>query len=112
MAAAPDPSVTADRAAELLRAREGLPRRRRTVVFVPALLSEEQVASLVDAFEPQRLTCIGIPGGPSLARLQELGVARVSYGPMPQRVALTALQELVEEIHRGGEVPPTTRTLS
>jgi 2-methylisocitrate lyase-like PEP mutase family enzyme len=82
------------------------------VVFVPALLSEEQVATLVDAFGPQRLTCIGIPGGPSLARLQELGVARVSYGPMPQRVALTALQELVEEIHRGGEVPPTTRTLS
>ena len=79
------------------------------VVFVPALLSEEQVATLVDAFGPQRLTCIGIPGMPSLARLQELGVARVSYGPMPQRVALTALQELVEEIHRGGEVPSTMR---
>ena len=44
---------------------------------------------------------------PSLARLEELGVARVSYGPMPQRVALTALQELVEEIHRGGGVPST-----
>jgi len=82
------------------------------VVFVPALLSEEQVATLVDAFGPQRLTCIGIPGGPSLARLEELGVARVSYGPMPQRVALTALQELVEEIHRGGEVPSNMRTLN
>ena len=82
------------------------------VVFVPALLSEEQVATLVDAFGPQRLSCIGIPGGPSLARLQELGVARVSYGPMPQRVALTALQELVEEIHRGGEVPSTMRSLN
>ena len=82
------------------------------VVFVPAKLSEDQVATLVDAFGPQRLTLIGIPGMPSLARLEELGVARVSYGPMPQRVALTALQELVEEIHRGGGVPPTMRTLN
>jgi 2-methylisocitrate lyase-like PEP mutase family enzyme len=49
---------------------------------------------------------------PSLARLEELGVARVSYGPMPQRVALTALQELVEEIHRGGGVPSTMRSLN
>ena len=82
------------------------------VVFVPAMLNEEQVTTLVDAFGEQRLTCIGIPGMPSLARLQELGVARVSYGPMPQRVALTALQELVEEIHRGGGVPSTMRTLN
>jgi 2-methylisocitrate lyase-like PEP mutase family enzyme len=82
------------------------------VVFVPAVLTEEQVATLVDAFGPQRLTCIGIPGMPPLVRLEELGVARVSYGPMPQRVALTALQELVEEIHRGGGVPPTMRNLN
>jgi 2-methylisocitrate lyase-like PEP mutase family enzyme len=82
------------------------------VVFVPAMLNEEQVTTLVDAFGPQRLSCIGIPGMPSLARLEELGVARVSYGPMPQRVALTALQDLVEDIQRGGEVPSTTRNLN
>ena len=40
-----------------------------------------------------------------LDRLAELGVARISYGPQPQRVALTALQELVEAIHSGGGVP-------
>ncbi|HEU4811235.1 MAG TPA: isocitrate lyase/phosphoenolpyruvate mutase family protein [Nocardioides sp.] len=82
------------------------------VVFVPARLKEEQVATLVDAFGPQRLSVIGIPGMPSLARLEELGVARVSYGPMPQNVALTALQELVEEVHRGGGVPRTMRMLN
>ncbi|PVG81873.1 isocitrate lyase/phosphoenolpyruvate mutase family protein [Nocardioides gansuensis] len=82
------------------------------VVFVPAILSEEDVAALVDAFGPQRLTTIGIPGSPSLSRQEELGVARVSYGPMPQRVALTALQELVEEVHRGGGVPATMRPLT
>jgi len=82
------------------------------VVFVPARLDEEQVATLVDAFGPQRLTLIGIPGSPSLARLEELGVARVSYGPMAQNVALTALQELAEDVQRGGGVPPTMRILN
>ncbi len=82
------------------------------VVFVPGKLGEEQVSTLVEAFGPQRLTLIGVPGIPSLSRLEELGVARVSYGPMSQRVALTALQELVEEIQRGGVVPSSMRPLN
>jgi len=82
------------------------------VVFVPGVLTEDQVGALVDALGPHRLTLIGIPGNPPLARLQELGVARVSYGPLPQNVALTALQELVEDVHRGGGVPPTVRILN
>ena len=82
------------------------------VVFVPGRLDERQVSTLVDALGPQRLTLIAIPGTPSLARLEELGVARVSFGPMAQNVALTALQELVEEVHRGGGVPGTMRILN
>ena len=81
-------------------------------VFVPGPLTEEMVTAMVDAFGERKLTTIGMPGTPSLARLEELGVARVSYGPMPQRVALTALQELVEEVGRGGVVPSTTRPLN
>ncbi|WP_341928133.1 isocitrate lyase/phosphoenolpyruvate mutase family protein, partial [Nocardioides psychrotolerans] len=82
------------------------------VVFVPGRLDEEQVTALVDALGPQRLTLIGIPGIPSLARLQELGVARVSYGPMSQNVALTALAKLVESVHDGGGVPEDMRILN
>lgn len=82
------------------------------VVFVPGLLDEGQIGTLVDAFGPQRLTLIGLPGLPSLARLDQLGVARVSYGPMSQRVALTALQELVEAVHAGGGVPSSMRALN
>lgn len=82
------------------------------VVFVPGKLDDRQVSTLVDAFGPQRLTLIGLPGIPPLARLEELGVARVSYGPMSQRVALTALQELVEAVHAGGGVPDTMRPLN
>lgn len=82
------------------------------VVFVPGKLDEEQVATLVEAFGPQRLTLIGLLGIPPLARLQELGVARVSYGPLSQRVALTALAELVEDVHAGGGVRADVRPLN
>ena len=82
------------------------------VVFVPGILDEAQVQTLVEAFGPQRLTTIGIPGNPSNDRLAALGVARVSYGPIPQRVALTALAKLVEGIHAGGGVPEDTRPLN
>jgi 2-methylisocitrate lyase-like PEP mutase family enzyme len=81
-------------------------------VFVPGNLAEEQVAALTDAFGPQRLTVIGLPNLPSDARLAELGVARISYGPLPQRVALTALAELVESIRDGGRIPADTRPLN
>ena len=82
------------------------------VVFVPAILTEDEIVTLVDAFGPQRLTTIAIPGTPSLARQQELGVARVSHGPLSQNVALTALQELTEEVQRGGGVPKSMRILN
>ena len=82
------------------------------LVFVPGRLDEAAVKALVDAVGENVLTVIGSPGSVPLARLEELGVGRVSYGPMPQRVALTALQELVEEIGRGGGVPSTMRALN
>ena len=82
------------------------------LVFVPGPLKEDMVKALVDALGENVLTVIGAPSSPPLSRLAELGVARVSYGPMPQRIALTALQELVEEIGRGGAVPSSMRPLS
>ena len=77
----------------------------------PGGLAEEQVAALVEAFGPQRLTLLAVPGCPSLARLEELGVARVCFGPFPQRVALTALQQMVEGVGRGEGIPEGTRSL-
>jgi 2-methylisocitrate lyase-like PEP mutase family enzyme len=82
------------------------------VVFVPGRVTEDQVVALVDAFGPQRLTLLPVPGAPSLARLEELGVARCSFGPFPQRVALTALQEMVEGVARGEGIPDGTRPLT
>ena len=82
------------------------------VVFVPAILDEEQVQRLVAELGPQKLSLIGIPGMPSLSRLEDLGVARVSYGPLAQNVALTALQDMTEDVQRGGGVPSTMRVLN
>jgi 2-methylisocitrate lyase-like PEP mutase family enzyme len=75
------------------------------VVFVPGRLVEEQVVALVDAFGPQRLTMLPVPGSPALPRLEELGVARVSFGPYPQLVALGALREMAEGVVRGEGIP-------
>jgi 2-methylisocitrate lyase-like PEP mutase family enzyme len=82
------------------------------VVFVPGRLDEDEIATLVDELGTQRLTLIGVPGLPPLSRLQQLGVARVSFGPLPQRVALTALQRLAEDVSAGGGVPEGTRPLN
>ena len=82
------------------------------VVFVPGFLSERRIEALVEAFGPQRLSTIGLPGMPSLAWQEERGVARVSYGPLSLNVALTALQELVEDVHTGGGVPASMRLLA
>jgi 2-methylisocitrate lyase-like PEP mutase family enzyme len=82
------------------------------VAFVPAILTEDEIGTLVEAFGPQRLTTIAIPGSVPLARQQELGVARVSFGPFSQRVALTALAELVEGALAGDQVPEGTRPLN
>jgi 2-methylisocitrate lyase-like PEP mutase family enzyme len=80
------------------------------VVFVPGLLDEHEVEVLVEAVGSGRLSLIGVPGMPPASRLERLGVARLSFGPYPQRVALTALQELVEAVDEG--VPPGTRMLT
>ena len=75
------------------------------VVFVPGNLDEPAVTTLVDALGPGRLSLIGLPGSLTPARLQELGVARVSFGPWSQRVALTALADFAADALGGAGVP-------
>jgi len=80
--------------------------------FVPGKLDEPTVTRLVDALGRQKVNVIGVPGSLPLATLQRLGVARVSYGPWSQNVALTALATLVEDVHDGGGLPTGTRKLN
>ncbi len=80
--------------------------------FAPGKLDEAQVTTLVEALGPQKLNLIAVPGSLPLPRLQELGVARVSFGPWSQNVALTALAQLAESAYAGGGLPEGTRKLN
>jgi 2-methylisocitrate lyase-like PEP mutase family enzyme len=83
------------------------------VVFVPGAILREEIVALVDALGRQKLSVIAVPRHSLPVReLQELGVARVSTGPVTQRVALTALQDATAEVVAGGVLPEGTRSLS
>ena len=81
-------------------------------VFAPGKVDEPVVAALVDALGPQKVTLIGAPGSLPLETMQRLGVARVSYGPWSQNVALTALADLTASVLAGGALPEGTRKLN
>ena len=51
------------------------------------------------------VSVIGIPGALSAAEYEELGIARISYGPLPQRVSLHALQALATDLYGSGVIP-------
>lgn len=81
-------------------------------VFVPGRLDARLVGALVEGIGERRVSLIGIPGSLPQDQLAELGVARLSFGPWSQRVALTALAETGADLLSGGLLPPNTRALS
>ncbi|SJN11912.1 Probable carboxyvinyl-carboxyphosphonate phosphorylmutase [Leucobacter sp. 7(1)] len=83
-----------------------------TCIFVPGVLSEEDTLALVAGIGPQAVSVIGLPGALTAAQYEALGVARISYGPMPQNVALTALKRLGESLHGDGVIPAETEQLN
>lgn len=60
-------------------------------VFVPGLVDQREIARVTAAFGPQRLSLLAQPGIPRSSILEALGVARVSHGPAPLRVAMATL---------------------
>jgi 2-methylisocitrate lyase-like PEP mutase family enzyme len=82
------------------------------VVFVVGGITEDEIGTLVEAFGRGHLSLIAAPGGVEPARMAELGVARVSFGPFSQSVALMALQDLATSVQDGGGLPKDFRRLS
>ena len=74
-------------------------------VFVPGRLDAEMIRALVEGIGDRKVSVIGIPGSPSQSELAALGVARISYGPQPQRLALKALAGAAAQILGGGTLP-------
>lgn len=83
-----------------------------SLVFVPGKLDREATERLVDGLGRGKLSVIGVPGALSAPEYEELGVARISYGPWTQNYALTALEELAGWLYRDGTVPDTTKALN
>jgi 2-methylisocitrate lyase-like PEP mutase family enzyme len=83
-----------------------------TNFFAPGKLDETTVGRLVEALGERTVNIIGIPGSISLDAARRLGVARVSYGPWSQNVALTALANLAVDVYGGGGLPEGTRRLN
>lgn len=83
-----------------------------TCVFVPGNFGEDVVVELVAGIGERRVSLFGAPEVPAPARLEELGVARLSYGPITQRVALAALQDLATDLYSGGVPPRDIRSLN
>lgn len=74
-------------------------------VFVPGSLDRSTVAALVAGLGRRRLSVLGLPGMPAPAELAALGVARVSYGPYPQRRLLGELGGLATALLAGEPFP-------
>jgi 2-methylisocitrate lyase-like PEP mutase family enzyme len=81
-------------------------------VFVPGLLDEPTVTALVEGIGERRVSLIAVPGSLPTARLAELGVARVSFGPWTQRATLTHLADLAADLYAGAPLPPGMRPLN
>ncbi|WP_283136537.1 isocitrate lyase/PEP mutase family protein [Rhizohabitans arisaemae] len=64
----------------------------------PIMAVSEDVISTLVAGLPGPVNVLALPNGPSLSRLAELGVARVSYGPQPYRRALGTLEAMAARI--------------
>ncbi|MHC2998001.1 isocitrate lyase/PEP mutase family protein [Microbacterium sp. HJ5] len=82
------------------------------LVFVPGILDADVTRELVEGIGERKVSVIGLPGSLSAGEYEALGVARISYGPMPQRVALTALQDVAADLYRDGVIPASTRSLN
>ena len=83
-----------------------------TCVFIPGPLDADVTRQLVEGIGERKISVIGVPGALTAAEYEALGVARISYGPMIQRVALTAVQDVATSLYADGVIPASTRALN
>jgi len=83
-----------------------------TSVFVPGVLNADVTRQLVAGIGHGKVSVIGLPGALAASEYEALGVARISYGPMTQRVALGALQDLATSLYGAAVLPEGVRPLN
>lgn len=83
-----------------------------SLVFVIGVLDRDSTVAVVDALGRGKVSVIGSPGALTAREYEDLGVARISYGPWPQRHALGAFEGLAESLYGDGAVPASTKKLT
>jgi 2-methylisocitrate lyase-like PEP mutase family enzyme len=70
-------------------------------LFLPGVRDEETIAGLVKALQFP-VNILGTAGAPTVERLQELGVARVSLGSGPMRATMGLMRRIADEFRDSG----------
>lgn len=83
-----------------------------TTIFVPGKLDAETTGRLVEGIGHNKVSVIGVPGALTAPEYEKLGVARITYGPWTQNVAMTALLETANALYRGETLPENTLKLN
>lgn len=69
-------------------------------IYPIMVIDEPTIVAFVAAFDGL-INVYARPEAPALHRLAELGVARVSYGPWIQRLALRRVDQILADVARG-----------
>jgi len=73
-------------------------------IYVLGPTDEDVIARLVKAI-PAPVNMLALRGAPSIARIAELGVKRISFGPRPMRHAMTGCRQAAERVRDLGLFP-------
>jgi 2-methylisocitrate lyase-like PEP mutase family enzyme len=73
-------------------------------IFVPGAADPGDLRRLVEGMGAP-VSVLALPGGPSPAELERLGVARMSLGPGSLGIAMAALQAAAADLYAGGDLP-------
>ncbi|MEP6730448.1 MAG: isocitrate lyase/phosphoenolpyruvate mutase family protein [bacterium] len=80
-------------------------------VFVPGVIDVDTIGALVRAIDGP-LNIMAMPGAPSVSQLAELGVARVSVGPVITQIAFVAAHRAARELLEQGTYGSAEDSLS
>ncbi len=83
-----------------------------TCVFVPGKLDAATVSRLVEGIGERMISVISVPGSITQAEMASLGVARVSFGPWSQRIAMTAWADAAADLFGGASLPAGVRPVT
>jgi 2-methylisocitrate lyase-like PEP mutase family enzyme len=67
---------------------------------VPGLVDLVLLARICEA-APLPVNAMSFPGAPSAAAFAEAGVARISHGPGPYRIAMQAIEQAARTVFAG-----------